>query len=161
MKKSKSTRLQTKRHPLALVAGFVVLLVGGYLIYNFIPKADQTILRVEGGSAFTVEIADDNEERYQGLSGRDSLGEREGMLFVYGASGQYQFVMRGMRFALDFVWIDSNKEIIAVTENVEPSTYPGQSFSSSDPARYILEVNSGTVAREGWSIGDKVEFNVE
>ena len=40
-----------------------------------------------------IEIADENDERNRGLSGRDSLGEKEGMLFVYDKKGTHSFAL--------------------------------------------------------------------
>ena len=57
-----------------------------------------------GGAAFMVEIAASPDERSRGLSGRDRLPEGSGMLFVYNEPAVPGFWMRGMRFALDFVW---------------------------------------------------------
>jgi len=162
MKTSKSTQPPPRKSRiLSLVVGLTAVGFGGYLILNTLNNGDQTVFRVAGGSTYVIEVADEDDERYQGLSDRDSIGEREGMLFVYDSPANYFFVMRGMRFPLDFIWIDSDKTIIEITKDIEPATYPEQVFSSREPSQYILEVNAGTAVREGWSVGDKVEFNVD
>ena len=160
-KKSKLTKAETKRNPASLLVGLAALILGGWLVVSTLNNGDQTVFRVEGGNTFVVEVADDSEERFKGLSGRNGLAEREGMLFIFDAPGQYTFVMREMKFSLDLIWIDKNRMISEITSNVSPDTYPEESFSPSNPIKYVLEVNSGTATREGWAVGDRVEFNVD
>ena len=48
-----------------------------------------------------VEIMDTPELRFQGLSGRESLPEDTGMLFVFDKYVQTSFVMRDMKFSIE------------------------------------------------------------
>ncbi len=116
-----------------------------------------------GGAAFKVEVADDAEERSQGLSGRDPLPADAGMLFVYQGPVAPGFWMRQMRFSLDFVWIGDGCEVVDVTPDV-PAPEPGTPESGlavyhpAAPVVYNLEVNAGTAARHGIAVGDAVRF---
>ena len=47
-------------------------------------------------AAFDVELAVTPEQRARGLMGREHLGDREGMLFIYEVEGLHGFWMRGM-----------------------------------------------------------------
>ena len=86
-----------------------------------------------------VNIADSSAERQQGLSGVTSLGEQEGMLFIFDQSDRYGMWMKDMVIPLDIIWIDVEQKIIHIEENVQPDTYP-KTFSSPMPARFVLEV---------------------
>lgn len=95
----------------------------------------------------------------RGLSGRERLGEAEGMLFVYPVPAQHPFWMNGMRFDLDFIFIrgdrvvDLKEKIPAPAGGDPPATViPGA------PADKILEVNAGFIAEHGIKIGDKVKY---
>ena len=116
-----------------------------------------------GGAAFKVDIADDAAERSRGLSGRNPLPDDGGMLFVYQEPLVPGFWMRQMRFALDFVWIGQNCEVVDVTPNV-PAPEAGTSESELTlyhPAAsilYNLEVNAGTAEIHGIEVGDAVRF---
>ena len=48
-----------------------------------------------------VELAITPEARAQGLSGRPSLSENEGVLFVFDKPDKYSFWMKNMNFPLD------------------------------------------------------------
>lgn len=110
------------------------------------------------GSAIDAEIADSDAERNQGLSGRESLPQDRGLLFVYSDSGFYRFWMKDMKFAIDIIWLDENFKIIDITPNLSPATYPND-FTSTQPSRYVLEVNAGTAEKNGWQIGQEATLS--
>ena len=101
-----------------------------------------------GQGVFVVEVADDSAERAVGLSGRDSLPRGGGMWFAYFNVHQPSFWMRGMRFALDIVWIDSSLHVVDVTHDAPAP--PGDSaledlplYTPNAPIKYVLEINAG------------------
>ena len=114
------------------------------------------ILKI-GKTALNIEVAETNTERERGLSGRASLGQNEGLLFVFDAEGYYGIWMKGMNFSIDIAWLDKNKKIIYAEENVLPKTYP-EIFNSPAPSLYILETSAGFFKNYGIKIGDVAEF---
>ena len=109
-----------------------------------------------GDSIVRAEIALSEEEKKKGLSGKESLAEAAGMLFVFDKSGFYPFWMKEMNFSIDIVWIGDNWEIIGVAENLNPDSYP-QTFSPSQPVWLVLEVNAGWVKRHNIKTGMTVK----
>lgn len=99
-----------------------------------------------GDGELKVELADTIIKRYRGLSGRKFLPQNQGMLFVFPKPGYYGFVMRGMKFPLDFVWLDQNKKVVETTTHIKPSSYP-KVFRPGRPVQYVLEVNAGWVEK--------------
>lgn len=98
-----------------------------------------------GNKSVRVTIADSPQEIVRGLSGIQSLGADEGMLFVFPEPTTPAFWMKDMRFAIDIIWLDENKNIIDIERNVSPDTYP-KKFEPSRPVRYVLETNPGLVS---------------
>jgi len=110
------------------------------------------------GQIINVEIADTIEKQEKGLSGRQSLPENQGMLFVFATSDYYSFWMKDMKFGLDFIWINGN-EIMEVTRKVKPEDYqPPKSLVPENKVDKVLEINAGTVEKAGIKAGDIVEF---
>ena len=66
---------------------------------------------------YAVEIADTEDTKSQGLSGRTSMAKNKGMLFIFNESSYKYFWMKGMNFPLDFVWING-KKIVDIKKNV-------------------------------------------
>lgn len=91
-----------------------------------------------------IEIADSHNKRREGLSGRDSLNDDEGLFFKFEDVDYHGIWMKDMNFPIDIIWLSNTLQVIHIEENVDPSTYP-DSFVPSKPAKYVLEVKSGFV----------------
>jgi uncharacterized membrane protein (UPF0127 family) len=86
------------------------------------------------------------------------LGEKEGMFFILG-QGKHDFWMKNMQFALDIIWIDREKKIIDIKENIPPcQDQDCPLFGLVEKAEYVLEVNSGFAKENEVKVGDKVTF---
>ena len=113
-----------------------------------------------GKTHITVEIADTPELRNLGLSGRPSLSDGSGLLFVYDEPGPRAFWMKDMRFAIDIIWIGGDLTVTGVTRNALPSSYP-ETFSPGGDALHVLEVNAGFSDRHGIGAGDSVVLHLD
>ena len=119
-----------------VIAGTILITIG--FILNIEPTSTEQIMEEQetlekeqkattilvNGVALDVEIADTRERQIQGLSGRESLGENSGMLFVYEEPGLPGIWMKDMNFPIDIVWITSEKRIVSTSKDIDPSTYP-------------------------------------
>lgn len=111
-----------------------------------------------GNTEILVEIADTQAKMEKGLSGRNSLPENQGMLFLFKEPNFYGFWMKGMNFPLDFIWIREN-EVVETTENVKPEDFqPPKNLFSKEKVDKVLEVNAGFVEKSKIKIGDKISF---
>lgn len=110
-----------------------------------------------GAERVAVVFADTPEERERGLSGRDTLREGEGMLFVFPEDGRYAFWMKDMRFSIDILWLSSDGEIVHIIERMSPDSYPEHAVSPR-PARYVVELPAGYVEAHGIILGDIVRL---
>lgn len=112
------------------------------------------------GHKIKLRVADDNKERWQGLSGVASLSKDEGMLFVFPDYRKRVFVMRNMLIPLDIIFIKDNK-IIDIYKNLPPEgeNYK-ERYSSSLPVNYVLEINAGESDYFKIKVGDEIKFNL-
>jgi len=101
-----------------------------------------------------IEIADNDYERQLGLMNRQSMEEMQGMLFIFPEERYQSFWMMNTLFSLDIIFINSQKEIITIHKNTIPLSE--QSYPSSKPATFVLEVNAGFCERHNVKLGDKV-----
>ena len=106
-----------------------------------------------GDKTILIEIAKTEKDREQGLSGKKNLPTEQGMLFAFDKPDFYSFWMKEMNFPIDIVWLDQGLKIVEITENFEPKTYP-QTITSHYPAQYVLEINTKSVEKYGFKIGD-------
>ena len=121
------------------------------------PKKDITV----GTIPLKVSLADDELERKEGLSGKSSLPEGEGMLFSFDRQNIYpSFWMREMLIPIDIIWIEGGK-VVKVDKNIAP---PEKDTPESElklyypdkPIDYVLEVNAGFSDTNDIKIGDSV-----
>jgi hypothetical protein len=110
-----------------------------------------------GGRVIRVSVADTAAARQTGLGGRNSLAPDEGMLFIFPEDGTYGFWMKDLRFAIDILWLASDRTVISMAQNVSPETYP-RVFTPEVPARYVLELHAGFAKAYAVDIGDEVRF---
>jgi uncharacterized membrane protein (UPF0127 family) len=116
-----------------------------------------------GSKTFFVEVVDSQEERQKGLSGRTSLEENSGMLFVFEKQNtRPPFWMKGMEMSIDIVWIDNDK-VVQLNTDVKPD--PAETaddklrlYTPNQPVDYVLELAAGTVKNMKIRVGDKVEL---
>jgi len=113
------------------------------------------------GQSFSLEIAKTIIQRSVGLSKRSSLCPNCGMIFVFETDGLYPFWMKDTLISLDMVWINSNHEVVSIlTATPEPNILDSQlkQYQNSIPARYVIELNSGTAEKINLKIGDKIDI---
>lgn len=115
---------------------------------TFVDSVENPIIKID------IEIADNDYERQLGLMNRQSMEEMQGMLFIFPQQQYQSFWMRNTLFSLDMLFINSNKEIVTIHKNTTPLSE--QSYPSSAPAIYVLEVNAGFCDRHNIKLGDKV-----
>ena len=84
------------------------------------------------------------------------------MLFIFPKADKYPFWMKGLSFALDFVWIRDNR-VVDILENIQPpaANTPDSAlpiYSANMPIDKVLELNAGAVKLLGIRVGDKMSF---
>lgn len=151
---------QESKSPLRLFAGLLIITIGGYLLVGGLRSAtdNKSPLVTPNKTVITIETVATSEERQVGLSNRDSIDDSAGMLFEFDEfSKENCFWMKDMRFAIDMIWLDKQKKVVTVTENIGPETYP-ESFCPEADAKYGLEVGAGRTIELGIAAGETLRF---
>ena len=111
------------------------------------------------GDSISAELAVTPEERTRGLMFRKNMGFDQGMLFIFDKEGFYSFWMKNMRISLDFIWLDAEKRIVHIEQNVPPCKQePCPTYASKVPAMYFLELKAGSVEKRKLKILDRFDF---
>lgn len=134
----------------------IIVFVMGFMLLN---KPSRPGLVTVGEKTIKVEILKTLADREKGLSGRPSLLEGTGMLFVFEKPDFYSFWMKDMNFPIDIIWIGKDYKIVDISANVSPSTFP-KTFLPKDPAQFVLEVNAGWAGLNKISVGDNTKFSL-
>lgn len=109
-----------------------------------------------------VQVADTEPKRIRGLMFQEQLSYNQGMLFVFDEPDIYSLWMLNMKFPLDMLWFDQDKNIIYIETDVKPcSSTENMDCPIVTPdaeASYILEVTSGFVERFGITKDSKLSW---
>jgi uncharacterized membrane protein (UPF0127 family) len=98
-----------------------------------------------GDKEYNVEVARTEEEKIKGLQEKESLGENEGMLFIYDEPQELAFWMKDTAIPLDIVFIDEDGEVISVQQG-QPYD---ETLLEEDGVMYVLEVNQNSGIQPG------------
>lgn len=107
-----------------------------------------------GADTVVAEVAATADQRAEGLMYREEVPDGTGMLFVFQDNEVRAFWMANTYVPLDIAYMDPSYRIVDIVQ-MEPlvtDTYP-----SSAPAMFALEVRQGWFAEEGIGVGDRAE----
>jgi uncharacterized membrane protein (UPF0127 family) len=133
------------------VAGLKVVcaaaVMGGSAFAQCAP--DSLELRNAAGTIhrFSVELADDPDERARGLMFREKMPMASGMLFVFPEPKHATFWMKDTPLALDIFFVVQAGQVTRVHENAVPLS---EALIDGGPGvAYAFEINAGLAGRMG------------
>ncbi len=149
---------------IVLIAVAVFFIVNNF-INNNEPEVKYYTFKKEGELTFTdslgnakikidLEIADNEYERQLGLMNRKSMEENQGMLFIFQYERMQSFWMRNTLIPLDMMFINKDNKIITIHKNTK--TLSAQSYPSTAPAIYVVELVGGFTDKYNIIVGDKI-----
>jgi uncharacterized membrane protein (UPF0127 family) len=146
----------------ALALSVVVALVSACGLPTGASAAPAVIpLKLPSGKVLQVEVMVNDVDRQMGLMFRASLPAGRGMLFVFEQAGLYGFWMKNCKFPIDMVWLDDERKVVTVEENVPPCKKdPCPSYGGMQKALYVVEMGAGQAKREKVALGARLDFKL-
>ncbi len=124
-------------------------------LFNFDLKRPSSAVTINE-QTYKVTVVDTDATRQQGLSGKKSLKENQGMLFFFQEKGKHSFWMKDMKFPIDIIFINDDT-ITDITKNAQPDDSPNRPrYAPSVDINYVLEVNAGEADKKNIKVGDNV-----
>ena len=90
-----------------------------------------------------------------GLQDRDILKRNHGMIFPYSNPQNVLFHMGTVKFAIDIIFIDENKKIKKISNNISPNSLGTYGCSET---KYVLEIPGGYCKNKDIKVGDKIDI---
>jgi len=116
----------------------------------FLTATKDTLMLVD------LEIADNEQERTQGMMYRSSMSYDRAMLFIMQYEREQSFWMRNTKMSLDIMYVTSDLEIVTIYKHTQPfSESPIPSFKK---AKYVVETAAGFCDKFGIKEGNFIEF---
>ena len=110
---------------------------------------------------FRAIIADSFMKRAIGLMFRNGIAENTCMLFIFPNEARQGIWMHNMRFAIDVIWLDSERRIVSLENDIKPckSVFNCKTYLPDSGAKYIIEMKAGTVNKNKIKKGLKVSIH--
>lgn len=112
-------------------------------------------------SVYHLALADSGEELTKGLSGTESLDPDGGLLMDFGVDSRWGIWMKDMKIPLDIVWLDREKRVVYIKENVSHELGTSVTMRPDEPNRYVIELPAGSVSKSGIAVGQLAEFTIQ
>ena len=108
-----------------------------------------------GTKNYRLEVADTAARRARGLAQRLFMKNNAGMIFLLPYPAKHNFVMAGMSFPLDFIWLLDNK-VIDLTANVP--AVANLILAPKEKVNRVIELNAGEISKSGIKIGSIIRL---
>jgi uncharacterized membrane protein (UPF0127 family) len=115
------------------------------------PPSGDAVL-IAGSHRYFLQLAVTSAQQARGLGYRARLPVSSGMLFVFSLSGTRCFWMKGMRFALDIIWLSPSDEVVTVHRDLLPKDSSIYCAVSQD----VVELDAGQAHAAGIDVGRSV-----
>jgi uncharacterized membrane protein (UPF0127 family) len=119
-------------------------------------KQKLVIHSATGDHYVKVEVVTDPADQVRGLMYRRSLGKESGMLFIFRREEPQSFWMKNTLIPLDMIFVSADLVIVDITTMQPCTTDPCPSYTSRQPAKYVVEVNADYCRSHNIVIGDKI-----
>ena len=118
------------------------------------PQLDLPRIKLSAGMhLIDTQVARTNAQRQTGLMHRPSMAQTEGMLFVFDEPATQCFWMKNTRLPLTAAFVADDGRIVNLAD-MKPQTT--DSHCSTQPVRYVLEMNQGWFNKKGIKAGFKL-----
>ena len=154
-----------KKNKIIILTLFIILIFISLLSFfisfsNNQPKKQQFSQISINNQIINIEIPITPQEISTGLMNRNHLDKDSGMFFIFEVEKPQSFWMKNTLIPLDLIFIDSNNQIIDIKHNFQPcKSDPCETYTSSKPALYVLEINSGLAKELNIEIGQKIKIS--
>src|ERR1035437_645064 len=158
-------------NPVYIISAIVILAVILFLVIDPFSKKESTdteyMFKKDGELTFTdslnntktkieIQIANSDFDRELGLMFRKQMEENRGMLFIFPEEARQSFWMRNTLISLDMIFVNALNKIVTIHRNTQ--TLSDQSYPSTAPAKYVIEVNGGYCTKHNINEGDKINY---
>jgi len=108
---------------------------------------------------FNCEVAVSKDKQQLGLTYKDSLNPYDCMLFVFQEPSTTPFWTRDMNFPIDIIFLDKNKHILQIFQNIQPCTTDQcTAYAPKEPYYFVIELAGQSVSKHKITKDTTVEF---
>jgi uncharacterized protein len=122
------------------------------------PGPGSTVTFEGTDATLAVDLADDPQERREGLMGIQELPADRGMAFVWPGPVDSTFWMKDTLVPLSVAFVDESGHVIDILDMQPCDTDPCPSYGIDEPFVLAIEANLGWFDEHGVGAGDRAEL---
>jgi uncharacterized membrane protein (UPF0127 family) len=145
--------VKTAGHALRIGGAGAALLFSALVWAQGQPQDLPAITLQAGMHNIRAQVASTPDQHQIGLMFRKEMPSHEGMLFVFDRATPQCFWMRNTLLPLSIAFVRDDG-VITNLDDMQPMTE--DSHCSSEPVRYVLEMNVGWFAKRGFKAGSRL-----
>jgi uncharacterized protein len=123
-------------------------------------EAPPSTARFSGGAALSVDVADTDGARQQGLMGVTDLPEDQGMAFVWPEPTDATFWMKDTPIPLSIAFVDDEGRVRTVREMTPCEADPCPTYRADGAYTTAIEANAGWFEANGVEPGDRMHLQL-
>lgn len=136
-------------------AAGLLLAAGSVVVAQDAPQLNLERVKLAAGMhRIDAQVAATPEQRQTGLMHRKEMPQHEGMIFVFEQPAKQCFWMKNTLLPLSAAFISDDGTIVNI-EDMKPLVL--DAHCSTQPVRYVLEMNKGWFAKKGIKAGSKLQ----
>ena len=136
-------------------AACLLLAAGSVVVAQDAPQLNLERVKLAAGMhRIDAQVAATPEQRQTGLMHRKEMPQHEGMIFVFEQPAKQCFWMKNTLLPLSAAFISDDGTIVNI-EDMKPLVL--DAHCSTQPVRYVLEMNKGWFAKKGIKAGSKLQ----
>lgn len=151
-----------------ILAPFLIIffsIIIGYFGHFFILSVSNGREKLDikiGEKNYQLEVAKTSEQLQKGLAKFDKIENNQGMLFIFDTPGRWSIWMKDMKFNIDIIFLDENKKVVTIFENVKFEThqnvYQYRKYQPDYDSKYVIELKEGEIKNNKIKLGDTINF---
>lgn len=136
------------------VAALFFIFSSTNMLYAQTPQTNLETMNLSAGLyRLNVQVASTFEERQTGLMWHQSMPQNQGMLFIFERPSVQCFWMKNTSIPLSAAFLHDDGTIVNILDMPPFST---DSYCSTQPVRFVLEVNQGWFEKHGITAGNRI-----
>ena len=138
-----------------VVAAFALFASAGICTAQDSPQLNLERVTLSAGMhRIEAQVAATSDQRQTGLMHRKEMPQHEGMIFVFEQPSKQCFWMKNTLLPLSAAFVGDDGVIVNI-EDMKPLVL--DAHCSTQPVRYVLEMNKGWFAKKGLKAGTKLQ----
>jgi uncharacterized membrane protein (UPF0127 family) len=151
-----------------LIFAILIFSVLGFFLYfgNFVitEVAQKNEIKevLIGNKKYELEVVKTSQDLEKGLAKFENINDNQGMLFIFDTPGRWSIWMKDMKFNIDIVFLNENKEVVTIFQNVKFETHENvfqyRKYLPELDSKYVIELKEGEIEKNKIKLGDKINF---